>query len=155
MTRRKRAPLKIRGALGRARLNQATLAAMIEEATVDAHDELEQGTGWFTMLDEHLELPFETRVLGTVVTVASIDLCDSGQLNAICQHGPESQAISLAELPLPTLGPAGIEWVEAYCHWLGRRPKFVTVHSEKRKAPAEPGLSHLLPDVDSNHGHGD
>jgi len=50
------------------RLSKARLAAMIEAATVDAYDEEEQATGWFTKLEEHLELPFETRVLGAVVT---------------------------------------------------------------------------------------
>jgi hypothetical protein len=42
---------------------------MIEEATVDAYDESEQATGWFTMFEEHLELPFDTKVLSTAVTV--------------------------------------------------------------------------------------
>ncbi|MES1204676.1 MAG: hypothetical protein ABUS79_01945 [Pseudomonadota bacterium] len=27
---------------------------MIEEATVDAHDESEQATGWFRMFEQHL-----------------------------------------------------------------------------------------------------
>ena len=84
---------------------------MIEEATVDAYDESEQATGWFTMFEEHLELPFETTVLGTLVTVTRIDLRDYGQLNAICTRGRHSQAISLAELPLPKPRPAGSEWI--------------------------------------------
>ena len=80
----------------KSRLSESALSAMIEEATVDAYDESEQATGWFTMLEEHLELPFETTVLGTVVTVSSIDLRDYGQLNAICTRGRHRQAISLA-----------------------------------------------------------
>ena len=103
------------------RISEAALSAMIEEATVDAYDESEQATGWFTMFEEHLELPFETTVLGTVVTVVSIDLRDYGQLNAICARGRHRQAISLAELPLPMPRPAGSEWIEAYSHWLGGR----------------------------------
>ena len=103
----------------KSRLSESALSAMIEEATVDAYDESEQATGWFTMLEEHLELPFETTVLGTVVTVSSIDLRDYGQLNAICTRGRHRQAISLAELPLPKPRPAGSEWIEAYRHWLG------------------------------------
>lgn len=35
---------------------------MIEKATVDAHDESEQATGWFTMFEEHIELPSEVPV---------------------------------------------------------------------------------------------
>jgi hypothetical protein len=94
---------------------------MIEEATVDAYGESEQATGWFTMFEEHLELPFETKVLGTAVIVASIDLRDDGQIIAICTCGRERQLISLVDLPLPSPKPAGSEWIEAYRHWLGQR----------------------------------
>ena len=52
------------------RIGKARLAAMIEEATVDAYGDSEQTTGWYTMLEEHLALPFETTVLGVVVTTA-------------------------------------------------------------------------------------
>jgi hypothetical protein len=34
---------------------------MIEQATVDAYGESEQTTGWFTMIDENLAVPFETK----------------------------------------------------------------------------------------------
>lgn len=80
----KRKATKPSGASAPTRLNKARLAAMAEEATVDAHDESEQATGWFTMFEEHLQLPFQTKVLGTAVTVASIDLLDSCQIVAIC-----------------------------------------------------------------------
>jgi calcium binding protein len=103
------------------RLNQERLAAMIEEATLDAYDESEQATGWFAMLEEHLELPFETKVLGAAVTVASIDLRDGGQVVAVCTRGRDRQAISLADLPLPSPKPAGSDWIEAYRYWLSRR----------------------------------
>ena len=33
------------------RITKARLAAMIEEATVDAYGDSEQTTGWYTMLD--------------------------------------------------------------------------------------------------------
>jgi hypothetical protein len=86
-----------------------------------AYDESEQATGWFTMFEEHLELPFETKVLGTAVTVASIALRDGGQIIAVCTRGRDRQAISLVDLPLPSPKPAGSEWIEAYRHWLGGR----------------------------------
>lgn len=75
---------KARSAMTQARLSKSRLAEMIEEATVDAYDESEQATGWFTMFEDHLELPFETKVLGAVVTVARIDLRDGGEIVAIC-----------------------------------------------------------------------
>ena len=115
----KRATTKHRGTRTPARLSKARLAAMIEEATVDAYGEEEQATGWFTMIEEHLKLPFETKVLGTVVTVARIDLSDDGRIVAICTRGRERQAISVTELPLPSPRPSGSEWIEAYRHWLG------------------------------------
>jgi hypothetical protein len=104
-----------------ARIGKVRLAEMIEEATLDAYDESEQATGWFTMFEEHLELPFETKVLGTAVTVASIDLRGDHHLVAICKCGRDRQAISLEDLPLPSPRPAGSEWIEAYRHWLGGR----------------------------------
>ena len=57
---------KARG--GRGVIGAARLAEMIEEATVDAYDECEQATGWFTMFENYLELPFESDVLGVRVT---------------------------------------------------------------------------------------
>lgn len=94
---------------------------MIEEATVDAYDEAEQATGWFTMLEEHLGLPFETKVLGNAVAVTSIDIRNGGQIVAICIRGRERQAISLVDLPLPLPRPTGSEWIEAYRRWLDGR----------------------------------
>jgi hypothetical protein len=93
---------------------------MIEEATVDAYGEQEQATGWFTMFEEHLELPFETKVFGAAVTVDSIAVRDGGKIIiAVCTRGRHRQAISLVDLPLPSPRPAGTEWIEAYRYWLG------------------------------------
>ncbi len=103
------------------RISKVRLAEMIEEATVDAYDESEQATGWFTMLEGNLELPFETEVLGVPVRVTRIDQRDDDRLVAICTRGREEQAIGLVDLPLPTPMPEGAEWIEAYRQWIGRR----------------------------------
>jgi hypothetical protein len=102
------------GALGRAELR-----AMVEEATVDAYNEDEQLTGLFTMLEEHLGLPFTTAVLGVEVTVDGIDLTPDGQIVALCSRGRVRQSIGILELPLPMPAPEGAEWIEAYRHWAG------------------------------------
>ena len=115
------ATTKNRGTRTPTRLSKERRAEMIEEATVDAYDDSEQATGWFAMFEEHVELPFETKVLGAVVTVASIDLRDSGQIVANCTRGRDRQAISLVDLPLPSPKPAGTDWIEAYRYWLSRR----------------------------------
>jgi hypothetical protein len=90
---------------------------MIEEATVDAYGESEQTTGWFTMLDEHLVVPFETTVLGVQVRVERIELDESEHIVAICRRGRVRQSIPILDLPLPTPPPAGADWIEGYREW--------------------------------------
>ncbi|MBC2900633.1 calcium-binding protein [Streptomyces cupreus] len=100
-------------------LDKAELAAMIEEATVDAYNEDEQLTGLFTMLEEHLDLPFTTVVLGVEVTVGGIDLTLDGRIVVLCSHGGMRQSIGILDLPLPSPAPEGAQWIEAYRHWAG------------------------------------
>jgi len=100
------------------RISKDRLAAMIEEATVDAYGESEQTTGWFTMLEVHLALPFDTTVLGVSVKVARLDLRGDNDIVAICTRGRKRQSVSILDLPLPSPKPVGAEWIEAYRHWV-------------------------------------
>jgi Calcium binding len=50
------------------RISKARLAAMVEEATVDCYNEPEQVSGWFTMIEENLAVPFEAVVLRATPT---------------------------------------------------------------------------------------
>jgi hypothetical protein len=100
-------------------LGKAELAVMIEEATVDAYNEDEQLTGLFTMLEEHLAVPFTTAVLGVEVTVRGLDLTPDGRIVAQCSSGGVRQSIGIMELPLPSPAPEGAEWIEAYRQWAG------------------------------------
>jgi Calcium binding len=93
------------------------LDTMIEEATVDAYNDEEQITGLFTMLEEHLALPFDTELLGITVTVAKIDLTAGNEIVAICRRDAHKQAIPILDLPLPTARPDGAEWIDAYRRW--------------------------------------
>ena len=90
---------------------------MIEQATVDAYNKLEQTTGWFTMIDENLAVPFETTVLGVPVIVERVDLNGSEQIVALCTRGRNRQSLPILDLPLPTPPPDGAEWIEAYRQW--------------------------------------
>lgn len=92
---------------------------MIEEATVDCYNESEQLTGWFTTIDQHLAVPFETTVLGVPVTVERVDLDRSERIVAVCRRGRARQSLPILDLPLPTPPPDGAEWIEAYRQWLG------------------------------------
>jgi hypothetical protein len=101
------------------RISKARLAAMIEEATVDAYGDSEQTTGWYTMLEEHLALPFETTMLGVLVRVVALDVRGDNGIVAICMRGRERQSVPILDLPLPSPRPEGVEWIEAYRHWIG------------------------------------
>ena len=105
----------------RAGLSAVRVAEMIEEATVDAYGECEQATGWFTVLGDNLDVPFETEVLGVTVTVKRLELRDDNSIVAVCVRGADRQAIGLVDLPLPSPKPEGAEWIEAYRHWRGGR----------------------------------
>jgi calcium binding protein len=98
-------------------LSREALDAMVAEATVDCYNDSECVTGFYTMLDEHLAVPFQTSVLGVDVTVAGIDLTDDEQVVAVCVRGRSRQRIPVLDLPLPTPAPEGAEWIEAYRVW--------------------------------------
>ncbi len=102
----------------RGALSAAKLAEMIEEATVDAYGECEQATGWFTVIGDNLEMPFETEVLGVTVTVKRLELRDDNSIVVVCVRGTDRQTIGLVDLPLPSPRPEGAEWIEAYRYWL-------------------------------------
>lgn len=112
----KRTPKK--GTRTRGALSAAKLAEMIEEATVDAYGECEQATGWFTVIGDNLDMPFETEVLGVTVTVKRLELLDDNSIVAVCARGARRQAIRLIDLPLPSPKPEGAEWIDAYRRWV-------------------------------------
>ncbi|HET9254403.1 MAG TPA: hypothetical protein VFO16_04265 [Pseudonocardiaceae bacterium] len=98
--------------------NRADLDAMIEEATIDCYNESECVTGFFTMIDERLGVPFQTEVLGVDVTVTGVDMGDDDQIVAICVRGGRRQRVPILDLPLPSPPPDGARWIEAYRYWL-------------------------------------
>ena len=53
-------------------LSEEELDALVEEATVDAYNDEEQLGGFAVMIEDNLEMPFETTVLGVVVTVNGV-----------------------------------------------------------------------------------
>lgn len=79
-------------------LSPRHLDKLIEEATVDCYNEEEQATGFFTMIEENLALPFATRVLGVEASVVAVEMDDDGGLEAVCERGGERQRIGLTNL---------------------------------------------------------
>jgi uncharacterized Zn finger protein len=96
------------------------LDQLIEKATVDCHGQSEERTGLFTMLEQHLAVPFKTTVLGVAVTVTAIELTADEEIVATCRRGRDRLVVSLLELPLPEPQPHGAEWIEAYRRWARR-----------------------------------
>ena len=86
-------PEKSKNRSGRRHLPKDELEDLVEEATIDAYGEEEQVTSFFTVLDEHLTLPFDTVVLGVDVTVEKLDLTDrSDDIVIVCRRRRSRQA---------------------------------------------------------------
>jgi predicted regulator of amino acid metabolism with ACT domain len=113
--------VKIREKPKRPRFSKAELDRLIAEATVDAYDEDEQMSGFYTALEDSLEVPFKTQVLGVEVLVERLDMAEDGAIVAVCARDKFRQKISILELPLPTPPPEGSVWIEAYRRWAGGR----------------------------------
>jgi Calcium binding len=92
MHREQKVSPKISSARRRTTLSKVALEHMVDEATVDAYGESEQACGFYTMLENDLELPFNTAVLGADVTVERIDLADD-HIVAVCRRGQERQRL--------------------------------------------------------------
>lgn len=93
------------------------LLALIDQATVDAYNESEQTTGFFTMIDEELAVPFATQWLGVQVIVEAVALTEDERIVVVCSRGRHRQRLPILDLPLPDPAPEGAEWVEAYRAW--------------------------------------
>lgn len=97
--------------------SNAKLDQMIEEAIVDANGESEQMTGFYTMLDDNLAVPFQTVMLDVEVTVERVDVTDDDQIVAVCARGKSRQRVPILDLPLPDPPPDGAEWIDAFRRW--------------------------------------
>ena len=100
------------------RANAARLDHLIDEATVDAYNESEQAIGLFTMMEEHLAVPFTTTVLGVGVTVERIDITGADTIVAVCRRGRARLRVPILDLALPSPTPTGAEWIDAYRRWI-------------------------------------
>lgn len=98
-------------------LSKARLEALIEEAVVDAYGDEEQTGGFFTMIEEHLALPFSVSILGVEAVVEKVDMTRDGRIVAVCKRDGIKQRVEILDLPLPKPIPAGAEWIVAYSHW--------------------------------------
>lgn len=84
---------------------------------MDCYNESEAVVGFFTMIEDHLDVPFATAVLGVDVKVTGVELTEQEEIVAVCVRGKQRQPIPIGDLPLPSPPPSGAEWIEAYRHW--------------------------------------
>ena len=96
--------------------SEEELDALVEEATVDAYNDEEQLGGFAVMIEDNLEMPFETTVLGVMVTVKGVTQSESG-IVANCVRDGQHQAIISFDLSVPEPPPKGAKWIAAYRHW--------------------------------------
>lgn len=116
---RRRATRKRTGKRGATRRSKARLDKLVAEAIVDCYNESEQAAGLYTMIENNLEMPFETMVLGVPVTVERVDLTQREEIVAVCRRAGVRQTVPILDLPLPSPRPAGADWIDAYRHWVG------------------------------------
>jgi len=98
-------------------LSNMRLDQMIEEAIVNACGESEQIVGFYTMLDDNLVVPFQTKVVGVEVLVEQVDMTDDEQIVAVCVRGKSRQRVPILDLPMPEPPSAGMGWIDAYRRW--------------------------------------
>jgi hypothetical protein len=103
------------------RVLTARLDQLIEEAIVDAYGDSEQTSGFYTMLEDHLDVPFTVEIFGAQVTVDRVDLTDDERIVAVSRHGKTRQRVSILDLPVPDSPPTGWEWIEAYRRFMRGR----------------------------------
>jgi hypothetical protein len=99
------------------KLSKRRLGEMIAEACVDCYNDSEVKTGFYTMIDDHLAIPFVTTVFECEVEVVAVDMLVDDSIVAVCRRGTARQRIPILDLPLPTPLPAGSDWIEAYRAW--------------------------------------
>jgi len=134
------------------KLGKAELNEMVAEAIVDAHDEDEQVSGFYNIIEDELAVPFKTTVLGVAVTVEAIGLTSSG-ITATCVRGKHRQAIPILDLPLPEPPPAGWEWIAAYRQWARPRRSSWSFPSHLPSSTMTPAATSLFSLV-TKHDHG-
>jgi len=97
----------------------ADLDALIDEITVDAHDEDEQLMGFQNAFDEDANLPCPATVVGEEVQILSVSRAGNRhELTATCQRNSHRYEIALLDIELDT-DPQTSRLIAAYRRWIG------------------------------------
>jgi hypothetical protein len=94
------------------------LQALIEEATVDCYDEIEERTDITAAVADGVVCPFAAKVIGETVEVTSLEVSrEMLEVMAVCRYKGKEYRIAINSLEWPKERPEGFEWVEAYREW--------------------------------------
>lgn len=105
--------------MSRARQADLELDSLIDEITVDAHDEDEQLTGFEAALDEDATFPCRGTVVGQEVEVLSVSRADNRhELIATCERDGRRYEVALLDIDLQT-DPNTSRLIAAYRRWIG------------------------------------
>jgi hypothetical protein len=87
--------------------DRARLRALIEEATADASDEIEQHMGLVSAIEEEVVCPFQTKVIGEEVEVVELSGPEAGfGLDAVCRYKGKEYRIEINSLEWPRKKPS-------------------------------------------------
>ncbi len=111
-------PARVPASRRRRASTKTKLDSMIAEATSDAYGPEEEAGGLLVYLQDHIDLPFNTTVLGVKVLVVGFDHGSGTDLVAICKRGRNRQRIPVQDLPMSDPPPQGHEWIAACKQWL-------------------------------------
>lgn len=102
-----------------ARQADPDLDTLIDEITVDAHDEDEQLMGFEAAFEEDANLPCPGTIVGQEVEVLSVSRADNHhELIATCERDGRSYEVALLDVDLQA-DPATSRLIAAYRRWLG------------------------------------
>ncbi len=102
-----------------ARQADPDLDTLIDEITVDSHDEYEQLTGFQTAFENDATFPCPATVVGEDVEVLSVAADDDRlELIATCHRAARQHEIALLDITLHA-DPATTRLVAAYRRWIG------------------------------------
>lgn len=101
----------------------AQLDALIDELTVDAHDDEEQLSGFLAGAEEALRRGEPAQIVGVDVEVVEVDAGPDVRtgLTAGVRHDDVTYEVALADLALPEDSELGVV-AAAYRRWQGRPP---------------------------------
>ena len=100
-------------------IKKSDIDRMIEEATVDAHDETEQAMGFLAAIQDEIACPFTAFIVGELVDVVGFDAeGNDPAVIAICKRNGKMYKVGATSLEWHERPPKGYEWIEAYKVWL-------------------------------------